>query len=429
MAGEVNYGLVNPAVLDYAGQEQKTLNVQKSRLDVQRLEEERKLMLGMQKQLADSGQDPDLNIIFDTMIKSGNPDYMSKGLEGKFKLKEQQDFARIMGYGGQDVTPAPTAPGAYGAPMTGAAPTNALIPMGGARQPAPGVNALAPANDESAALSQKINSLVMLGTPQALKVADVLQKQLTALEPTADVKNFRYGEKNPAFLNYQTSQRRAGATTVNMPPQEKAEQTERGKFLVDDYKTINTAARVAARTLPAIEVNTALIDKGFETGFTAETKKGAASVLAALGVKDAADFATDAQIFQSKASETVLQRQLEQKGPQTESDAQRITQTNAQLGNTTDANKFILAAAKAQLKRDIEQRNYYDNWFTKNKTYDGAENAWYNGEGGKSLFDRPELKKYNISPNKPSSGSQKTTGGLSSTEQAELDSLRARFKR
>jgi hypothetical protein len=354
---------------------------------------------------------------------------MSKGAEGKAKLREQQDFARIMGYGGQDATPAPTAPGAYGAPMTGAAPTNALIPMGGARQPAPGVNALAPANDESAALSQKINSLVMLGTPQALKVADVLQKQLTALEPTADVKNFRYGEKNPAFLNYQTSQRRAGATTVNMPPQEKSEQTERGKFLVDDYKTINTAARVAARTLPAIEVNTALIDKGFETGFTAETKKGAASVLAALGVKDAADFATDAQIFQSKASETVLQRQLEQKGPQTESDAQRITQTNAQLGNTTDANKFILAAAKAQLKRDIEQRNYYDNWFTKNKTYDGAENAWYNGDGGKSLFDRPELKKYNISPNKPSSGSQKTTGGLSSTEQAELDSLRARFKR
>ena len=39
MAGEVNYGLVNPAVLDYAGQEQKSLNVQKTRMDVQRLEE------------------------------------------------------------------------------------------------------------------------------------------------------------------------------------------------------------------------------------------------------------------------------------------------------------------------------------------------------------------------------------------------------
>jgi hypothetical protein len=364
---------------------------------------------------------------------------MSKGLEGKFKLKEQENYAAVRskyasGGGGGDM-PAPTAPGSYGAPMaptTGAGaptPTNALIPMGGARQPAPGVNALAPAVDEASMLQAQINDYSNLGTAQGFKMAEMLQKRLTALEPTSDIKNFTYGQKNPAFVNYQTGQRRAGATTVNMPPQEKAEQTERGKFLVDDYKTINTAARVAARTLPAIEVNTALIDKGFETGFTTETKKGAASVLGALGVKDAADFATNAQIFQAKANEIVLQRQLEQKGPQTESDAQRITQTGAQLGNTTDANKFILNVAKAQLKRDIEQRNYYDKWFTENKTYDGAENAWYNGEGGKSLFDRQELKKYNISPNKPSSGSQKTTGGLSSTEQAELDSLRARFKR
>lgn len=438
MAGEINYALVNPAVTDYAGQAQKSLNVQKTALDVDRLEKERAMMLDMQKQLAANGQNSDLNFIADAMIKSGNPDYMSKGLEAKAKLKEQENYAAVRskyasGGGGGDI-PAPTTPGAYGAPMAPSAgqpaPTNALAGMSGTRQPTTGTNALiAPAVDEASMLQAQINDYSNLGTAQGFKMAEMLQKRLTALEPTSDIKNFTYGQKNPAFVNYQTGQRRAGATTVNMPPQEKSEQTERGKFLVDDYKTINTAARVAARTLPAIEVNTALIDKGFETGFTAETKKGAASVLAALGVKDAADFATDAQIFQAKANEAVLQRQLEQKGPQTESDAQRITQTGAQLGNTTDANKFILDVAKAQLKRDIEQRNYYDNWFTKNKTYDGAENAWYNGDGGKSLFDRPELKKYNISPNKPSSGSQKTTGGLSSTEQAELDSLRARFKR
>jgi hypothetical protein len=88
-----------------------------------------------------------------------------------------------------------------------------------------------------------------------------------------------------------------------------------------------------------------------------------------------------------------------------------------------------LDVAKAQLKRDIEQRNFYDSWFTKNKTYDGAENAWYTGDGGKSLFERPELKKYNVqtgsSPQRQ--GSQQTTGGLSPAEQAELDTLRKRF--
>lgn len=198
MAGEVNYGLVNPAVLDYAGQEQKNLNVEKSRMDIQRLEEERKLMLGMQKQLADSGKNPDLNIVFDTMIKSGNPDYMSKGLEGKAKLKEQEEFARIMGYGGAATTPAPTAPGSYGAPATpmtspeatgygnapavapATAPANALTAMPGARPSAP-ANALARptmATDETGALTQRINQLIALGTPRAIQAAQTLQGQL-----------------------------------------------------------------------------------------------------------------------------------------------------------------------------------------------------------------------------------------------------------
>jgi hypothetical protein len=258
---------------------------------------------------------------------------------------------------------------------------------------------------------------------QTLAKAEDLFKESS----TPAIREFNYGLKNPAFTNYQMNKAAAGASRVVMPTQEKAEQTERGKFLVEDYKTVNNAARVAAKTLPAIEVNLDLLDQGFKTGFGTEVQKGAANILGALGVKDANQFATNAQVFQAKANETVLQRQLEQKGPQTESDAQRITQTGAQLTNTAEANKFILDVAKVQLKRDIEQRNFYDSWFTKNKTYDGAENAWYTGDGGKSLFDRPELKKYNVqtsaTPPKPSA-----SGGLTAAEQAELDSLRKQFK-
>jgi hypothetical protein len=136
------------------------------------------------------------------------------------------------------------------------------------------------------------------------------------------------------------------------------------------------------------------LDKGFSTGFGAETVAAGAKVLAALGVAEADKFATNAQVFQAKATEAVLQKQLEQKGPQTESDAQRIDQIGAQLGKTTAGNKFVLTTAKEQLKRDMEQRNFYDKWWKTNKTYDGAEDAWYSGEGGKSLFDRPALKGY-----------------------------------
>jgi hypothetical protein len=181
---------------------------------------------------------------------------------------------------------------------------------------------------------------------------------------------------------------------VNLPPQEKAEQADRGKMLVAEYSDISKAAKLAAKILPSIDANLSILDKGFSTGFGTETIAAGAKVLSALGVANADKFATNAQVFQSKATEAVLQKQLEQKGPQTESDAQRIDQIGAQLGKTTAGNRFVLTTAKEQLKRDMEQRNFYDGWWKQNKTYDGAEDAWYSGEGGKSLFDRPALKTY-----------------------------------
>ena len=186
----------------------------------------------------------------------------------------------------------------------------------------------------------------------------------------------------------------ATKSTINLPPQEKAEQADRGKMLVAEYNDISKAAKLAAKTLPSLDANLNILNKGFTTGFGTETKAAGASVLAALGVSNADKFATNAQIFQAKATEAVLQKQLEQKGPQTESDAKRIDAVGAQLGKTTDGNKFLLTTAKEQLKRDMEQRNFYDAWWKKNKTYDGAEDAWFAGEGGKSLFDRPALKQY-----------------------------------
>jgi hypothetical protein len=232
------------------------------------------------------------------------------------------------------------------------------------------------------------------------------------------MKEFDYSQTNPDFAARQIALKRAGASTsqVYLPPQPKAEQEARGKFLVDDYKTIATTARNAAKTLPAIDTNISLLDKGFKTGFTAETQAGAASILGALGIPDAKDFATNAQIFRAKTNDIVLQKQLEQKGVQTAADADRITSTGAQLGNTPEANRFLLDVAKAQLKRDIDQRNYYDKWWEKNKTYDGAENAWYASEGDKSLFERPELKKYNVGAAKPT--------GPSGVPSAAVDMLR-----
>jgi len=186
---------------------------------------------------------------------------------------------------------------------------------------------------------------------------------------------------------------RAPGTSVTMVG-ERAEAGAFGKMLVDQFTDISKAAGLATRSLPSIEANLSALNRGFDTGFGTSAIAAGASVLGALGVQNAEKLATDAQTFQSNAISAVLQKQLEQKGPQTESDARRIEQIGPELGKTKETNKFILAVAKEQLKRDIEQRNFYAKWRDKTDSYKGAEDAWFAGEGGKSLFERPALKIY-----------------------------------
>lgn len=278
MAAQINYGIVNPAVLDYAGQEQKALNVQKTKMDVERLENERKIMFDFQKQLAAKGVDTDLNFVFDTMIKTGNPDYVAKGLEGKSKLQEQMNYAKIMGY---DMTPPAAAPAASApmgmpsaTPAPGAQPVNALAPMAGSQAaPVAPVNALAGAQaapDQAAVIQNRINGLLRLGTPQALSTAKVLQTQLTALEPTPAIREFNYGLKNPEFTKSQIALKRAGATQVVLPAQEKAFEAELGKGQADAILKSRTAAEDAATILATNQVGRDLLNSGAITGAGAD---------------------------------------------------------------------------------------------------------------------------------------------------------------
>jgi hypothetical protein len=197
-------------------------------------------------------------------------------------------------------------------------------------------------------------------------------------------------------------------STVNLPPQEKEEQKKRGSLLVSQYEGVSKQAGVAAKSLPSLESQLMIMDKAdFSTGFGTSTVAAGARILGALGVADAEKFATNAQAFTGMAAQAVLTRQLEQKGPQTEADAARITQTGAQLGNTKEANRFLVDVAKSQFKRDLKQRSFYDKWFKENKTYDGAEDAWFTiAAGGTSLFASEDLKKYASPVNASSKGDE-----------------------
>jgi hypothetical protein len=190
---------------------------------------------------------------------------------------------------------------------------------------------------------------------------------------------------------------RAGAPKTSITNvQEKAEAGEYGKFLQKSYEEIRDRANRGRRFLPNLELASKTLERGLETGFGAEFKKDAQRVLVGLGLNtdEAKANVENAELFQTVVKNQVLQRLADQKGPQTDQDALRAEQTIAGFDKSTDVNKFLIAFDKAVTKQDLAQEKFYRDWRVKNKTFDGAEDAWLSGPGNKSVFDDPTLKKF-----------------------------------
>lgn len=221
------------------------------------------------------------------------------------------------------------------------------------------------------------------------------------------IRELREYQKDPELLALRERIARAGAasTTFKLPESERAEQKARGELLLDQYKTVSKQASSARRMLTRVNLAESILDKGFRTGWAADVQAKAASFLGFFNVEGAKEYAADSQSFLAMAREVVFDRMLEQKGPQTDNDARRLDQTAASLTNEAQANKFLFASARAIANREIAQQKFYADWYRKNKTYDGAEDAWYAGEGAKSIFDDPALKKY--APAAPAAGGQR----------------------
>jgi hypothetical protein len=219
----------------------------------------------------------------------------------------------------------------------------------------------------------------------------------------ASIREFRAAQAMPeeertAF--YAAKQAGRPSTTVNVDQRgEQAETVARGKGYVEHETEVRKAAAAARRSLVGIESAQDVLSRDFETGFGTETIAKGASVLAALGVDKAKDFATNSQKFLQAATERVLAAQLEQKGVQTDQDAKRIEQMGARLGNTKAANEFILDVARTQAELAIAHDKFYRDWLSdpkNNNSLRGAENAWLESEGNKSIFESPRLKKYGV---------------------------------
>lgn len=174
-----------------------------------------------------------------------------------------------------------------------------------------------------------------------------------------------------------------------------AEEIKKAESRVKEYDTIRDRAVQGRRTLPSLQRAASALEK-FETGFGSEAATEARRVLVSFGLADAeaAQKVQSADAFAVAVKDRILFKLSQQAGTQTEGDAQRAEDTWASYRKLTDSNKFLIDLEKAVIAQDNEQLKFYDDWEAKNGTYRGAAQAWRDGPGSKSLFDRPEMKKY-----------------------------------
>ena len=281
---------------------------------------------------------------------------------------------------------------------------------------------------------QPLGAFVDPGIPQGvtpqmqMSNADEARLQARAMNAAGMPVNIRGGgnalpgaqpQPQPAAVNMPGAQPAAATTTPSNPRQTQprfetsekirgSESEALGKLGVDEYKQLGTAATNARKAMPGIDTAERILNAGFNTGWGTEAQAAAANILASLGVLDAKNYATNAQLFLAQARTVTNDRLLDQKGPQTDNDFKRTEETGARLGNTADANKFLLAVNRAINKQTIEKHNFFTKWVSKNDSLKGAEQAWQDSPAGSaSLFDRPELKQY--AQVKPAAATSTTT--------------------
>lgn len=175
--------------------------------------------------------------------------------------------------------------------------------------------------------------------------------------------------------------------TAISPVVTKAGEQLNDQWIKGEFEPARLAGDAAKSAIDNIRI---LKNIDLTTGFGTDAQKTAANILATLGVKEANKFATNAQIFESKVYESLVDTLSKQKGPQTDKDFTNIQRTYAQLKNTPQANQFLLDVAEAKALQDQRKSGYYQKAAAMPEVrgnLSAITNEW--GKISGSLFDVP----------------------------------------
>ena len=157
----------------------------------------------------------------------------------------------------------------------------------------------------------------------------------------------------PVLQSAAESKAQTGAVDTSL----KAGQNLNDNWIKEVHNPVQADGKAARSTLTQLET---IKHINFSSGWGAETKAGAANILASLGVKDAGKYASQAQTFQQVAMERNMTMLSAQAGPQTEGDSQRAQQTFMKLSNTPAANQFIADLTGANARVSAKRAAFYN---------------------------------------------------------------------
>ena len=144
----------------------------------------------------------------------------------------------------------------------------------------------------------------------------------------------------------------------------------RGKAYGDRYNDTLQKSGEADIKLKKLDMMYELVnspDFGKTTGFSKIFSEKYAPILAEFGISDYVDQATFNQSFSSVKEQLLADTLNLATGPQTDSDADRARKALAGLGNTQEANQFIVGFASGIAKAQIEKQEFIDDWLDENE--------------------------------------------------------------
>lgn len=167
---------------------------------------------------------------------------------------------------------------------------------------------------------------------------NAIATQLQGNKPTDDIREFEYGQKNPAFNQWTLEKKRAGAIQNNVVIDQKGElefSKTAGKKQAERFDELAADGQSAKQMISDVKTLTEL-GKNIGTGKTAEAKAIIGPYAEALGIK--VDGLSEIQAFEAIVNRVAPSLRVKGSGAQSDFELKNFLKSLPNLGNTPEGN-------------------------------------------------------------------------------------------